>query len=270
MSELEPLDDDLVALVNAAKDVPQLDAARTAAIFAATSARIGAGGGGGGGGGREGEGEGGRGGDAGAGAGAGAGAVTKLGVAIALFVAGAGAGVLVDRAWLTGNADGSSVSVALAPAADRSAASPVAPPPLEAVSAASLPDAPRAGYISSGAHSRAAGAGSGSGSASASAEALSSRGLAAERALLDVARSALARGEAAEALAATERHAHEYPDGALVEEREALAIKALVALGRMGEARTRAHSLEQRFPNGLTIHAVKAAVGEDAAPATSP
>jgi hypothetical protein len=210
---------------------------------------------------------------AGAGAaGASAGAITKLGVAIALFVAGTAAGVVLDRTWLAGNADGrgSGLPVAVAPAASDRSPSPVASSPLEAVSAASLPDAPRAGDATSGAHPRAAGAGSGSGSASASADPLSSRGLAAERALLDVARSALARGEAAEALAATERHAHEYPDGALVEEREALAIKALVALGRIGEARARARALEQRFPNGLTLHAVKAAVGENAAPATSP
>ena len=38
------------------------------------------------------------------------------------------------------------------------------------------------------------------------------------------------------------------PDGALVEEREAIAVKALVALGRKDEARTRVHALEQRFP----------------------
>ncbi|HVH46000.1 MAG TPA: hypothetical protein VM925_26810, partial [Labilithrix sp.] len=90
----------------------------------------------------------------------------------------------------------------------------------------------------------------------------SARGLAAERALLDVARSALARGEASEALRAAERHASEYPNGALVEEREAIAIKALVALSRRDEARVRAAAMERRFPNGLMLHAVKNAVGE--------
>ncbi|MDB4936318.1 MAG: hypothetical protein JWP87_3290, partial [Labilithrix sp.] len=118
---------------------------------------------------------------------------------------------------------------------------------MAAVSAASLPDAP------------AARAPIGSARVAASTEAPSSRGLAAERALLDVARSALARGEPSEALVATGRHAHDYPDGVLVEEREAIAVKALVALGRRDEARARARALEQRFPNGLTVRAVKAA-----------
>jgi len=89
----------------------------------------------------------------------------------------------------------------------------------------------------------------------------SSRGLAAERGLLDVARGALARGEAGAALAATERHSREYPAGVLLEEREAIAIKALVALGRKDEAQTRAKAFEQRFPNGLMLRAVRGAVG---------
>lgn len=88
----------------------------------------------------------------------------------------------------------------------------------------------------------------------------SARGLGAERALLDVARGALARGEANEALIATGRHVSEYPSGVLVEEREAIAIKALVALGRRDEARARAVEMERRFPNGLMLRAVKGAV----------
>jgi hypothetical protein len=75
-----------------------------------------------------------------------------------------------------------------------------------------------------------------------------------------VARGALARGEANEALAAAGRHASEYPAGSLVEEREAIAIKALVALGRRDEARARAVEMERRFPNGLMLRAVKSAV----------
>ena len=88
----------------------------------------------------------------------------------------------------------------------------------------------------------------------------SARGLAAERALLDVARSALARGEAAEALSAAERHRREYADGALVEEREAIAIKALVALGRKDEAAQRLANLEKTHPNSIVLRAAKKAV----------
>lgn len=90
----------------------------------------------------------------------------------------------------------------------------------------------------------------------------SARGLAAERGLLDIARAALARGDADEALASIDRHAREYPNGLLVEEREAMAIKALVALGRREEARRRAKRFEERFPNGLMLRTVKSAIGE--------
>lgn len=89
----------------------------------------------------------------------------------------------------------------------------------------------------------------------------SARGLGAERGLLDVARSAMARGEAAEALAAVDRHGRDYRDGALVEEREALGIKALLALGRRDEARARAARFEKRFPDSLPLRAVRGAVG---------
>jgi hypothetical protein len=249
MSELQPLDDDILALVKGAKHVAEIDPARRASILAVTAAKIGAGVGGGGDGGGAGASA-----SASAGASAGAGALGKLGVAIALFVAGVGVGVMIDRALIAdgGREPSGPVAIAARPVAATTSSSA---PPLEAVSAASLPDAPRAsnsGATTASASARGAGSG----------EAPSSRGLAAERALLDVARSALARGEAGEALAATERHAREYPDGSLLEEREAIAVKALVALGRMDEARTRARALELRFPNGLTVRAVKAAVGE--------
>lgn len=231
MSELEPLDDELLALVGAAKQVPELSAARKEALFAATTAKLGAPGGGGGG--------------AGGGAAAGSAGTKITGAMLATFALGIVVGVLADRA-LTSN-----VVAPPAPSVVASAAPvvvPVVPPhaaEIDTVSPASLPDAPRPV-----ASQRAA----------PSSEALSSRGLAAERALLDVARSALARGEAGEALAAASRHARDYPDGALVEEREAIAVKALVALGRKEEARTRVRLLEQRFPGGLSVRAAKAAV----------
>ena len=241
MTELEPLDDDILALLQCAKELPDLDPASRTAILAVTSARIEAGGAGGGGGGGAG----------GAGAGAGGVALGKIGVAIALFVAGVVAGVAGDRALFSDGVHATTTPpTVVAPRASAAAANGAVA--LDAVSATSLPDAPRAAPSSTAAVTR----------SGVSAEAPSSRGLAAERALLDVARSALARGEAGEAIAATERHAREYPDGSLVEEREAIAVKALVALGRRDEARRRARALEQRFPNGLTVRAVRAAVGE--------
>lgn len=89
--------------------------------------------------------------------------------------------------------------------------------------------------------------------------AASARGLAAERALLDVARRSLASGDPNAALAASDRHAKEYPGGALVEEREAIAIKSLVALGRSDEAKARAGAFERRFPSSLLLRAVRSA-----------
>lgn len=57
-----------------------------------------------------------------------------------------------------------------------------------------------------------------------------------EVALLEQARSALRGGDAAHALALVEQAATSYPDGVLVEEREALAIETLIKLGRRDEA----------------------------------
>src|SRR5262249_41497446 len=80
--------------------------------------------------------------------------------------------------------------------------------------------------------------------------------LKAERALLDGAREAFARGDAAEAIAALDAHAQKFPAGRLVEEREALAIKALVNVGRVEEARRRADRFRARFPKSLLTSAV--------------
>ncbi|HEY8038519.1 MAG TPA: hypothetical protein VIF15_01945 [Polyangiaceae bacterium] len=93
-------------------------------------------------------------------------------------------------------------------------------------------------------------------------------GVAAERALLDVARGALEREDGAAALAATREHERRFPAGMLVQEREAMAVRALVMLGRTGEARARAERFRARFPNSVLLPALESAVG--AAPSTSP
>lgn len=86
------------------------------------------------------------------------------------------------------------------------------------------------------------------------------KGLAGERALLDVARTALANGDSARALVAVARHESAYPTGLLVEEREAMAVKALVAAGRNEEARARGSRYAKRFPGGLMRPAVDGAL----------
>jgi len=72
--------------------------------------------------------------------------------------------------------------------------------------------------------------------------------LAAERSLLDEARSALRAGDAPGALGDLDLHAQRFPAGVLAEERDAMRVEALVAAGRVDDARAagerfrRAHS----------------------------
>lgn len=235
--ELGSLDPDILALLDHAKPVPALDGAKKAALLADVMGKIGPlppGGGGDGGGG-----------SGGAGAGAGAiGSKIALGVAFAVGVA---AGVVGDRAVSPRAAapmvSMSPVTTVVIPSLSASAS---ASPSSEAVPVGELPSAPTP---SAARPARTPGE-----------PVPSARGLAAERALLDVARAALARGEASDALIAAERHRHDYPDGALVEEREAIAIKALVALGKRDEAAQRLAHLEKTHPNSMVLRAAKKAV----------
>ncbi len=87
--------------------------------------------------------------------------------------------------------------------------------------------------------------------------------LAAERAALDVARTALGRGDGANALAACDEHARRYPRGALSEEREAIAVQALVLEHRGADARARAERFRKTHPRSILLPAVLAAAGID-------
>ena len=75
--------------------------------------------------------------------------------------------------------------------------------------------------------------------------------LAHERSLLEIARAALVRGQADGALAALGRHEAAFPRGELTEEREGLFVQALVAARRYGEARARAALFTRRYPRSL-------------------
>jgi hypothetical protein len=86
------------------------------------------------------------------------------------------------------------------------------------------------------------------------------RGAAAERALVDAARIALASGEPSQALDIVERHVRDYPQGRLVEEREAIAIRALVKAGRYDEARERGARFQARYARSVAAPAVSAAL----------
>jgi hypothetical protein len=84
--------------------------------------------------------------------------------------------------------------------------------------------------------------------------------MSAERALLDPARASFARGEYERALAALEQHKTRYAAGLLTEEREALAVRTLAALGRPALARERGKRFVARYPESLMLPAVEAAM----------
>ena len=83
--------------------------------------------------------------------------------------------------------------------------------------------------------------------------------LGAERALLEVARTALSRGDSAAAMESLDRHVQRFPAGQLTEEREALYVQALARAGRHDEARARAARFEKRFPGSVFRPVVEAA-----------
>ncbi|MCC7109841.1 MAG: hypothetical protein IT382_11170 [Deltaproteobacteria bacterium] len=86
--------------------------------------------------------------------------------------------------------------------------------------------------------------------------------LAAERGLLDEARGAVSRGNGGAALIALEAHRQSFPDGQLVEEREALTVMALAKAGRMDEAQKKAERFRTRYPQSLFSAAVAQAIGQ--------
>jgi hypothetical protein len=81
-----------------------------------------------------------------------------------------------------------------------------------------------------------------------------------ERGLLDRARAKMAAGDAEAALAVLSHHARSYPRGLLSEEREAMAVNVLVALGRAPEARRRGRAFHERYPSSLVRRSVEAAL----------
>jgi hypothetical protein len=83
----------------------------------------------------------------------------------------------------------------------------------------------------------------------------------AERVLLDEARLALARGDAAATLDILDRHARTFAHPKLSEEREALRVEALVKAGRYDEARAAAGTFRASFPDSMLEAAVLGALG---------
>jgi len=74
--------------------------------------------------------------------------------------------------------------------------------------------------------------------------------------LMRQARAAVARRDFAAALTPLAEHARRFKNGRLVEEREALRVKALMGLGRSEEARRAAAAFRARFPRSVLLPAV--------------
>jgi hypothetical protein len=85
-----------------------------------------------------------------------------------------------------------------------------------------------------------------------------SSSLSLERGVLDDARAALSSGDAARALRLSDEHLRRFPKAQLGEEREALAIQSLVALGRYDDARARATRFRATTPHSVLMPAIDA------------
>jgi hypothetical protein len=86
------------------------------------------------------------------------------------------------------------------------------------------------------------------------------RGLAAERKLIEMARTALARGQTDGALGTLHRHGRTFPKGQLAEERDSLLVQALVAKGDYAQARQKAARFRHDHPASLFLPVVDQAV----------
>lgn len=84
--------------------------------------------------------------------------------------------------------------------------------------------------------------------------------LADERAVLDRARSALARKDAEAAIKAAREHESKFPRGQLGAEREAILIQALVTASRRAEAIDRAAHFHHKYPNNVLTPVVESAI----------
>lgn len=78
--------------------------------------------------------------------------------------------------------------------------------------------------------------------------------------LLERAQDAL-KTRPAEALALCDEHARAHPSGMLAQEREVIAIEALVKTGRMAEARARAAKFRARWPGSSHTRRIETLVG---------
>jgi len=80
--------------------------------------------------------------------------------------------------------------------------------------------------------------------------------------VLQPARQAVTRGDFTTALSAIGEHQSQFPSGKLAEEREALRIKALLGLGRIGEAQRSGATFRARFPHSALLKRIDEMLGK--------
>ena len=86
--------------------------------------------------------------------------------------------------------------------------------------------------------------------------------LSSERAVLELARTGLTRGQSSAAIDALERHARRFPRGRLAPERESMWVQALVSAGRYDSAREHAARFRRTYPGSMFQSVVDAALRE--------
>lgn len=89
-----------------------------------------------------------------------------------------------------------------------------------------------------------------------------SASIAEELGSLDAARTALAAGDAAGALARLDEHSRRFPRGSLALEAEVLRIEALAKSGSQAAAATRARAFVARYPSSVFTPRVRRIAGE--------
>lgn len=80
--------------------------------------------------------------------------------------------------------------------------------------------------------------------------------LAEERAIIEVARTALARGQTADVLSAVAEHERRFERGQLAEERDFIRLQALVAEGNTSEASRQRQRFRERYPTSVFLPAI--------------
>lgn len=176
----------------------------------------------------------------------------------------AGSKVLAVAAgiWLMGGVTGAALYRVLRPTEVRVV---YVDPPARTASSATLPPEPDSEPSASAANSAPSGAqralpAPNAARAKPSLVADSLTDLARERALLDIARADAAHGDPAQALNTAEQHRHQFPQGRLAEEREALAIRALLSLGHRREAEARARAFRTAYPHSFLTSVLESAL----------